>query len=194
MIRYYLDGCSQMAAAQYQHPALARLRGRGPWTITGESGGVMLQRGSSPSWGPIRDGIGGLRYQLADPLPPLMASITVDSKGPSAWVDFAGGIRLPVPLAVYAEVSFGLDGKPEGPCSEYGMIATRLWDRWQQQDLPVSDPDLLSFCRLALMETTNLTAELIHAYGLITTKSVPSIFAAATGCDPKKADLLGDGG
>lgn len=183
-----------MAAAQYQHPALARLKGRGPWAITGEPGGVVLQRGESPSWGEIRDGIGGLKYQLADPLPPLMASITVDDKGSVAWVEFSRGIRLPVPLAAYAEVSFGLDDKPEGPCSEYGMIATRLWDRWQQQDLPVSDPELLHFCRLALLENTNLTAELIHAYGLLTTKSVPRIFAAVTGCDPKKADQQGAGG
>jgi hypothetical protein len=194
MIRYYLDGCSQMKAAQYLDPALARLKGRGPWAITGEAGGVMMQRGESPSWGPIQKGLDGLRYQIANPLPPLMASITVDDKGSLAWVDFSGGIRLPVPLAAYAEVSFGLDGKPEGPCSEYGMIATRLWDRWQQQDLPVSDPELLDFCRLALLEQTNLTAELIHAYGLLTTKSVPRIFAAVTGCAPKKADQLGDGG
>jgi hypothetical protein len=194
MIRYYLDGCSQMKAAQYLDPALARLKGRGPWAVTGEPGGVMLQRGESPSWGPILPGLDGLRYQIASPLPPLMASITVDDKGSVAWVDFTGGIRLPVPLAAYAEVSFGLDGKPEGPCSEYGMIATRLWDRWQQQDLPVSDPELFNFCRLALLENTNLTAELIHAYGLLTTKSIPRIFAAATGCDPKKADLVGDGG
>jgi hypothetical protein len=194
MIRYYVEGCSQLRAAQYQHDAVRRLRGRGPWAVTDHNGGAMMQRGESPSWGEIRDGIGGLKYQLADPLPPLMASITVDDKGSVAWVDFSGGIRLPVPLAAYAEVSFGLDGKPEGPCSEYGMIATRLWDRWQQQDLPVSDPELLSFCRLALLEQTNLTAELIHAYGLLTTKSVPRIFAAVTGCDPKKADQEGDGG
>jgi hypothetical protein len=91
-------------------------------------------------------------------------------------------------------VSFGLDGMPDGPCSEYGMIATRLWDRWQQHDIPVSDPDLLNFCRLALLENTNLTAELIHAYALLTTKSVPRIFAAVTGCDPKKADQPEGGG
>lgn len=194
MIRYYLDGCSLLRAAQYQHESLARLKGRGPWAVTDHNGGVMMQRGDAPAWGPIQKGLDGLSYQLANPLPPLMASITVDDKGSVAWVDFSGGIRLPVPLAAYAEVSFGLDGKPEGPCSEYGMIATRLWDRWQQQDLPVSDPELLAFCRLALLEQTNLTAELIHAYGLLTTKSVPRIFAAVTGCDPKKADQQGDGG
>jgi hypothetical protein len=38
------------------------------------------------------------------------------------------------------------------------------------------------------------TAELIHAYGLLTTKSVPRIFAAVTGCDPKKADQPDGGG
>jgi len=194
MIRYYAENCSILKAAQYQHDPVKRLRGRGPWVVTDNNGGVMMQRGESPSWGKILPGLDGLRYQLADPLPPLMASITVDDKGSLAWVDFSGGIRLPVPLAAYAEVSFGLDGQPEGPCSEYGMIATRLWDRWQQQDLPVSDPELLAFCRLALLEQTNLTAELIHAYGLLTTKSVPRIFAAVTGCDPKKADQEGDGG
>ena len=194
MIRYYLDNCSILKAAQYQHESVVRLKGRGPWAVTDNNGGVMLQRGESPSWGPIKPGLAGLRYQLADPLPPLMQSITVDDKGAVAFVDFSGGIRLPVPLAAYAEVSFDINGVPEGPCSEYGMIASRLWDRWQQNDLPVSDPELLSFCRLALLENTNLTAELVHAYGLLTTKSIPRIFAAVTGCDPKKADPQGAGG
>jgi hypothetical protein len=194
MIRYYLEGCGQIRAAQYQHPALARLKGRGPWAVTDHNGGVIMQRGDAPSWGPIQKGLGGLSYQIADPLPPLMQSITIDDKGQIAWVDFTGGARLPIPLAAYAEVAFNLDGKPEGPCSEYGITASRLWDRWQQQDLPVADPELVAWCRQALLEQTNLTAELVHAYGLLTSKSIPRIFAAATGCDPKKADQLVGGG
>lgn len=193
MIRYYLDDCSPMKAAQYQHPALQRLRGRGPWAITDDAAGVLLQRGESPAWGPIQPGLDGLRYQLADPLPPLMASITVNDQGALAWVDIHGH-RLPVPLAVYAEVAIDLHGQPTGPCSAYGQLASRLWDRWQQADLPVTDPELVAFCRQALLEQTNLTAELVHAYGLLTTKTIPLIFGAATGCDPKKADPPAGGG
>lgn len=194
MIRYYLAGCSQMAAAQYQHPALARLKGRGPWAITAEPGGVMLQRGESAAWGPIQQGLEGLRYQLADPLPPLMQSIKLDDKGPIAWVALPGDVRLPVLLAEYAEVRFDLHGNTEGPCTDYGLIASRLWDRKEQKDLTVGDPELVAFCRSALLEQTNLTAELVHAYGLLTTKSVPEIFAAVTGCDPKKAAQPDGGG
>lgn len=194
MIRYFLEGCGLIRAAQCQHEALARLRGRGPWAITDHNGGVMLQRGDAPAWGPVQQGLGGLRYQLADPLPSLLSSITVDDKGPIAWVDLPGPVRLPVLLAEYAEVRFDLHGKPEGPCSDYGMIASRLWDRQEQKELIVGDPELIDFCRMALLEQTNLTAELVHAYGLLTTKTVPRIFAAATGCDPKKADQPDGGG
>lgn len=195
MIRYYLGECSQVRAAQYQHPAVVRLKGRGPWAVTDDHGGVMMQRGEAVAWGPIKLGLGGLRYQLAEPMPPLAEVLKVDDSGAGvAWIDMPHGVRIPIPLAAYAEVAFDLDGKPIGPCSEYGVTATRLWDRWQSQDLPIADPDLLAFCRLALLERTNLTAELCHAYGLITTKTVLQIFAAATGCDPKKLDTLEGGG
>jgi hypothetical protein len=196
MIRYYLDSCSQLQAAQYRHEALARLKGRGPWKFTDDRGGVMLQRGEAVAWGPIKQGLGGLRYQLADPLPPFAQAVKVAVRGPApvGWVDLPGGIRIPVPLTPYAEVAIGLDGKPEGVCSDFGLLAASLFDRRERGDFPVADPELVEFCRVALMEHTDLTAELVHAYNLITTRTTPLIFDAATGCDPKKADPPGGGG
>lgn len=187
MIRYYLDASlPQMAAAQCAHPALARLKGKGPWTAM-DGPGVCIQRGSAHAWGEIKPGLGGLKYQLADPLPPIMQSITVRDGGSIAWVDLPGGVRLPVKLAAYAPVAIGLDGTPSGPADEYGMLSARLWDRLQAGDLPVLDPALLTFCRLALMSQTNLTEELCHAYGLITTESVGAIFDAANGVPKAEA-------
>lgn len=187
MIRYYLDGCGQSQAAAWKHPALARLRGRGPWKISETGSGVMLQRGDAAAWGEIKPGLDGLRFQLADPLPDLMASIKVDDRGSLAWVDVAG-VRLPVKLAAYAPVAIGLDGLPEGACDDYGATAERLWNRLQSGDLPIADPMLVSFARLALMSKTDLTAELIHAYKLLTTDSIPAIFDAANGVGKPQAD------
>jgi hypothetical protein len=193
MIRYLLDiSLPQMTAARCDHPALARLKGRGPWTAV-DGAGVCIQRGTADAWGPIKVGLGGVKYQLADPLPPLASVIKINDRGPIAWVDLPG-IRLPVKLAAYAPVAVGLDGVPEGPADEYGMLGARLWDRLKGGDLPMLDPELLSFVRQALMSQTDLTAELCHAYGLITTDTIGAIFDAASGYDPKKADASGDGG
>mgnify|MGYP007071639958 CR=1 FL=1 len=187
MIRYYLDQTlSLMAAAQCQHPALARLRGRGPWSASESPGGVMLQRGNAAAWGEIKNGLDGLRYQLADPLPPIMSSITVDERGAVAFIDLPG-CRLPIKLAAYAPVSIGLDGTPQGPCDEYGQAGVRLWDRLNSGELLVADPELIAFCRLALMSKTNLTAELVHAYNLITTETIPQIFDTANGIPKAEA-------
>jgi hypothetical protein len=195
MIRYILDqALPQLAAAQCQHPALARLKGRGPWTALDQAVGTVVQRGTAAAWTLPAPGLGGLQYQLADPLPPLMEVITVNDRGAIAWVDLPGAVRLPVKLAAYAPVSIGLDGQPEGPADEYGITAARLWERWQAADLPVIDPQLIAFCRLALMSQTNLLPEIIHAYKLLTTETAPQILYAATGYDPKKAEKLGGGG
>lgn len=180
MIRYYLDGIGQSAAAALAHPSLARLRGRGPWAVTETGSGVMLQRGTASEWGEIKQGLDGLKYQLANPLPDLSASITIDDRGSLAWVELPG-IKLPVKLAAYAPVAIGLDGQPEGACDEYGALSERLWNRFQSGDLLVADPQLVAFARLALMSKTNLTAELCHAYKLITTDTIPAIFDAANG-------------
>jgi len=187
MIRYYLDGIGQQAAAALAHPALTRLRGRGPWAVTETGAGVCLQRGNSVTWGDIKPGLDGLRYQLADPLPDLLSSIKLDDRGSLAWVDLAG-VRLPVKLAAYAPVAIGLDGMPEGPCDDYGATAERLWNRLQSGDLPVADPQLVAFARLALMSKSDLTAELCHAYKLITTDTIPAIFDAANGVGKAIAD------
>jgi hypothetical protein len=194
MIRYVLPATlPALAAAMCNHPELRRLAGRGPWTAGDHPEGTCLTRGTAAAWGPLKQGLGQLRYQLADPLPPLLASITVNATGPIAWVDLPGAVRLPVKLATYAPVAIGLDGQPEGLADEYGILGALLWERWQGADLPVVDPQLIAFCRLALMSQTNLTPELIHAYSLLTTESVPAILYAATGYDPKKA-VLADGG
>lgn len=194
MIRYYLDTpIPLMAAAQCAHPSLARLRGKGPWKASEIPGGVMLQRGEAEAWGDIKPGLSGLRYQIADPMPDFLTAIKINERGPVAWLELAG-IRLPIKLAAFAPVVIGLDGQPEGVCDEYGITASALWDRWQTDDLPITDPQLLAFCNLALMSQTDLTPELIYAYKLRTTDTVPAIFGAATGCDPKKVEAPEGGG
>ncbi len=188
MIRYFLDETiALLPAADCAHPKLARLRGRGPWTASDMPGGIRLQRGDAAKWGEIKKGLDGLRYQLADPLPPILNAITTDDRGNVAMVDLPGGIRLPIKLAAYAPVAIALDGTPEGPCDDYGQTATRLWDRLNGGDLPVTDPQLVNFVRVALMSRTNLTAELCHAYGLVTTDTIPLIFDMANGIPKAEA-------
>ncbi len=188
MIRYFLDqSVTLLSAAQCLHPQLARLRGRGPWAASDAPGGIRLQRGDAANWGEMKPGLDGLRYQLADPLPPILNAITTDDRGNVVMVDLPGGIRLPVKLAAYAPVGIALDGTPEGPCDDYGQTAARLWDRLNGGDLPVTDPQLINFVRAALMSRTNLTAELCHAYGLVTTDTIPLIFDMANGIPKAEA-------
>ena len=153
-----------------------------------------IQRGQAAAWGEIRDGLGGLRYQLATDLPDLMSAIKVRDSGPVAWVTLRDGIKLPIRLATYAPVCIGLDGEPDGMADDYGIAATRIWDRMQSGPVGVTDPELVAFARRALMTCTDLTEELCHAFRLITTDSVQAILDAATGCDSKKADPPGAGG
>jgi hypothetical protein len=186
MIRYYLDvQVPLLAASRCDHPMLVRLKGRGPWSASDSPSGVRIQRGTAAAWGEIRHGLDGLRYQLADPLPPVSA-IAVRDVGPVAWVDLPG-VRLPVKLATYAPVAVGLDGKPEGPADDYGRTSAALWDRMNAGELPILDPLLVQFCVLALMTQTDLTPELIHAYGLINTDTIPQIFDAANGVPKAEA-------
>jgi hypothetical protein len=195
VIRYYLnESIPTLAAARCEHPALARLRGRGPWTAIDGTGVACVQRGQAAAWGEIRDGLGGLRYQLASEMPDLMSAIRVNATGPIAWVTLRDGIRLPVRLAAYAPVCIGLDGQPDGMADDYGAAATRIWDRMQSGPVGVTDPELVAFARRALMTCTDLTDELCHAFRLITTDSVQAILDAATGCDSKKVAPPGDGG
>lgn len=187
MIRYYLsENIPTLAAARCEHPALRRLAGRGPWTAIDGMGVACIQRGQATEWGEIRNGFGGLRYQLAAEMPDMLSAITVKATGPVAWVQIRDGIKLPVRLATYAPVCFDIDGKPDGMADEYGMVASAIWDRMQAGPIPIADPDLMAFARRALMTCTDLTEELCHAYRLIHSDSVQAILDAATGCDSKK--------
>jgi hypothetical protein len=189
MICYRIAGVSQLAAAQLAHPALARLRGRGPWTASEDgAGSVVLQRGQAQTWGEWRPGLGGLDYRLADPMPELRSAVAFRPNGSAAWADLPGAGRFPVVPATYAPVALGLGGEPLGPCDAYGQMALRIFDRMQVGDITLGDPDLVSFCRSALMSATDLTDELCHAFGLITTATVPLIWEAATGVGKPQAD------
>lgn len=192
MIRYYLPADVRiplLAASQCAHPLLRRLAGRGPWTTSETEHGICLQRGTATAWTEIKPGLDGLRFQVADPLPDFATAVKINDRGPIAWVPLSVG-KVPVRLSYHAAVEIGLDGQPLGPCDEYGQAGVALWDRMQTGEVQLLDPQLLAFIRLALASQTDLTVELMHAYKLITSTSIPAIFEAATGL-PKDQPAAG---
>jgi len=193
VIQYHLpESIPLLRAGHCEHPALARLRGRGPWSASdGPDGGVILTRGSAAEWTAWAPALGGeLRYRTAVDMPAFSQAVKVRDIGQTARVQLSVG-SLPVALVHFAPVEIGLGGAPVGPADEYGRIGARLWDRLKSEELSPADHDLVSFCRLALMSCTDLTEELCHAYRLITTKSVGDILDAASGVP--KADAGGGG-
>jgi hypothetical protein len=55
--------------------------------------------------------------------------------------------------------------------------------------MPFNDPELIQFCRLALMSCTTLTVELVHAFRLLSTADIEPLLEAGTGLP--KADAGG---
>lgn len=188
MIEYRISGVAQLAAAQLAHPSLVRLRGRGPWVVRDEAGTCILRRGDAVAWGEWKTGLSGLSYRLSNPLPEMRAVVKFRGNGAVSYVDLPMAGRLPIMPAAYAPVALGLDGTPEGPCDDYGQTAARLFDRLNAGEVTLADPELVAFCRSALMSTSDLTDELCHAFGLITTSTVPIIWEAATGMGKATSD------
>lgn len=168
-------------------PALRRLRGRGPWVCTQDpDGGVAIahQRGAT-AWGPERIGVGGIRYQLADPLPPFVLSEWLRTDALGEWVRLRCGVEIPVMPAAADGMSIGLDGTIGAPVTPYGILAARVFDRiaalGPKDAIPWTDPDLLALARGAIMSCTTLTDELVHAFCLISTGDLGALFDAAVG-------------
>jgi hypothetical protein len=197
VIRYLLDErLPLIQAAQCQHMKLQRLAGCGPWLATQTPEGIALTRGEANTWtAPFVSPLDGLRFQLADPLPAFRVQ---DFLRPNA--DQGNPVRLrcghviPVlPASVHDGLEIGLDGSFGLPAGEYARIGGRLYDRQlaqpDGQGIPLSDPDLIAFCRLALLSCTTLTAELVHAYKLLTTADLSALWDAGVGLP--KADAGG---
>jgi hypothetical protein len=185
MIRYHLARRADLAAvASCQLPELARLRGRGPWTAAETTGGVCLTLARGPSvatWGPIQPGLGGLQYQLADPLPPFLAAEWIVRQAGATPVQLRCGHVLPIIPAASDGVEITLDGQLGGPVTQYGRLAATLWERLAAEDVQRTDPSLIEFCRLALLSSTTLTAELVHAFRLLASSDVEAILEVAAG-------------
>lgn len=193
MIRYRLPGIHDAAAAaQMAYTALARLAGRGPWTCVDSPEGVVLTRGHADAWGEWQSGLGGLDYALADPLPACdpAALVRPGPTGEGLPVALACGVTLPVRPAAWDGQVIGLDGSVGGAASSYGLAVAALYDRIVAAgDLSPTDPQAVAVARQALLQCTTLTEELVHAWGLLSTRDVPAIFLAAAALP--KADAGG---
>ena len=197
MIRYLIDErIPTLTAAQCQHPRLARLAGCGPWSATETATGVMMTRGQSDRWtDPKVSPIDGMRVQLADPMPAFRVA---DFLRPNA--DRGNPVRLrcghviPVmPAALHDGLEIGLEGGLGAPAGEYARLGQSLYDRrcalGEGDCIPFNDPELIQFCRLALLSCTTLTAELVHACHLLSTADIEPLVEAGTGLP--KADAGG---
>lgn len=196
MIRYLLDErVPTILAAQCQHPKLARLAGCGPWMANEIPGGVSLTRGQADKWTEPMASPLGLRFQFADPMPEFRVA---DFLRPNADrgnpVRLRCGHTIPVmPASIHDGLEIGLDGSLGVPAGEYARLGASLFDRRcglsEGQCISLTDPDLISFCRLAIMSCTTLTAELVHGYHLLSTADLEALFDAGTGLP--KADAGG---
>lgn len=199
MIRYRLpESLAPQQAATLEHPALRRLRGRGPWSCAQVPGGVALTHhlaASVQAWGPELAGMGGLSYTLPDPMPAFVPAAWIRKGSVGDLVRLRCGHEIPVAPAAADGISIGLDGQLGGPVSEYGRLAVSLWDRVAAlgagDSIPFSDPDLIALARLACMSCTTLTEELVHAFGLISTGDLGTLFDAAVGIPKAEAGAHG---
>jgi len=198
MIRYLLDErVPTLLAAQCQHPKLARLAGCGPWLANEIAGGVSLTRGSAERWtDPIVSPIDGLRFQLADPLPEFRLS---DFLRPNADrgnpVRLRCGHAIPVlPCVVHDGLEITLDGSLGTPAGDYAALGCRLFDRRMSlgdgEVITLDDKELIHFARLAIMSCTTLTAELVHAYKLLSTSDLEPLLDAGTGLPKPDAGAI----
>ena len=97
--------------------------------------------------------------------------------------------KITAPLNDKNEI--GIDGKLGDPTGEYGVKATRLWERQQIGDIHLNDPDMVAVCRMALRSCSTLTDEEIHIHRLLSTGDVAAIWGAVTGL-PKAACVVID--
>lgn len=185
MIRYTCT--AQMSAEQasaMEHESLRRLAGRGPWQVVGQPGAITLTRGSAAAWGPLRPALGGLQYQLAEVLPALGPDVFRPAKG-AIPVALRCGQTVAVQPISYDGMIIGLDGEVDGAAGAYGQAVLEAFDLMDaataDNPVPWTHPVLVRAARLALMTGVNLTEELIHAYGLLSTADVWPILEAASG-------------
>jgi hypothetical protein len=185
MIRYRVpDGLSPMAAVQCQHPSLARLADCGPWAAVETPQGLLLTHASAPAnatWKEWSAGIGGIMYQVVDPLPELKAADWMkpedDLAGP---VLLACGIVVMVRPACCDGLLLGLDGSLGRPAGAYGQAVASLTDRaFRGQVVLATDPQAVAVARMALRTGLKMSDELIHAWGLLSTGDVARLVEAA---------------
>lgn len=198
MIRYELDErLDRTAASQCRHPALERLRASGPWTASESPTGVALVPAwARPvrAWGQRQQGLGGLWFRLADPLPPCDLAALAKPGTSGSPVALACGLTILVAPAIADGIVIGLDGGLGACASAYGRLADQVATRLAVEgDVSCSPPDpmLVDLARMAMASCHRLTPELIAAWGLLSTADLAPLYDAAVGLP--KADAGGGG-
>lgn len=184
MIRYRIDNLSSEQASQLAHPELKRLAGRGPWVCAADGTGVVLTRHSATppaSWGPWRDGVGGIAYSLAEPLPDWDPAWIVPGRH-AVPVALSSGIILPVvPVPADGLAVDLLTGELGDPVTPYGQAVADAFDLIADGGMPaLTDPILLAAVRAILVRSTRLPIEALAAYALVGSSDlIPLVEAAA---------------
>jgi hypothetical protein len=187
MIRFRVDNLTPEAASLMDHPSLRRLAGRGPWACVADAGGTILTRGTAAAWGPWTQGLGGLSYSLADPLPEWSDAWLADLRG-ATLVPLRCGVVLPVLPVPYDGLTVDLmTGAIGAPVSRYGQAVAEAFDLLAG-DLPVpaGHPTLVDAAREILLRSTNLPLEALAALRLVGTDDFIPLIEGAAGI-PKAA-------
>lgn len=163
-----------------------RLRPAGPWAVDQMRRAAWM--GAPDTW-PAEDQLGpvetsvldGLRYRVLRELPPLAALRRAPLPPWTVPVDLPGLPAVPVAPAL----GDGWVLRPDGslcdrPGSQYARAAGALFDRLAGgEEVPPTDPAWWCLAFAAIATTHRVTEDLLDAYGLLTTASIPRLAEAA---------------
>lgn len=163
-----------------------RLRAVGPWAVCQVRKAAWM--GPAGSW-PDEDQLGevqtspldGLRYRVLRSLPPLATLRRTPAPPWTVTVDLPGLPGVPVAPAL----GDGLVVRPDGtlddrPASVYARAARALFERLSDDEqVPITDPAWWRLAFLALATTHRLTEDLLDAYAVLTTATIPRLCEAA---------------
>lgn len=183
MIRYRVPGGISAPEAVGCVSELRRLAGCGPWTCHDDGQGLVLTHGSASAvstWTSWRDGLGGLIYQLAEPLPEIAIDAWVKRAEHAEPLRLVCGLTVPVVPAFVDGLAITMDGGLGAPASPYGRAVANLVDRVMRGDeVMPTDPQAIAVARLALASGLRMPAELMHAWGLLATGDIARLVEAA---------------
>jgi hypothetical protein len=187
---YWLPDVAPFSARE--SPAFSSLLFAGPWQFHGHpaGGSLAVYAGAAATLDQYRAPVEvapGLYY--LEPLTlPHVHDLAREDKGDGVEVSLACGITLTIPVALITHRQFRVTGSDRigDPISEYGRLASRLFDHARTHDgLQLDHPELPRLIALAVGQRYRVTPHLLDSLGIIAAEDVDPILCALWVGDPK---------